>query len=239
MPNKYELLTVYPEKTDANSFNTLRDYVNGSSKNNSNNKKSDSNIQSKITAVTAIIVEALIENRGTKTKTKTKRKRKRKPNRIIIHVGTNDLKGNSNSDEVAKSIIDTNEVLVSRIVPRRDNLNGNRHLCLQSHLSYISNDNIRPSYHCNYGGIHKNNTGRKVLAENVKTLSQIMRFLKVSNKMSAEKLSKDKNSVSFNNIDDGNDDADISFDELKKVGSKHPKSIFLRHLTPSEANLNQ
>ena len=44
------------------------------------------------------------------------------------------------------------------------------------------------------------------------------------NKFSSEKFSRCKNSVSHDNIDDGDDD-DNSFPELKKFRSKHPKNI--------------
>ena len=43
------------------------------------------------------------------------------------------------------------------------------------------------------------------------------------NKFSGEKLFRCKNSVSHNNIDDGDDDNN-SFPELKKFRSKHPKN---------------
>ena len=57
---------------------------------------------------------------------------KRDPDRVIIHVGTNDLRSIQNLVTIAKNIIDTaknsttnkNEILASNIVPRRDNLNG-------------------------------------------------------------------------------------------------------------------
>ena len=52
--------------------------------------------------------------------------------RVIIHVGTNDLRSSQDPVTIAKNIIDiaknsttnNNEISVSSIVPRRDNLNG-------------------------------------------------------------------------------------------------------------------
>ena len=57
---------------------------------------------------------------------------KRDPDRVIIHVGTNDLRSNQDPETIAKNIIDIakssktnkNEILLSSIVPRRDSLNG-------------------------------------------------------------------------------------------------------------------
>ena len=59
---------------------------------------------------------------------------KRDPDRVIIHVGTIDLRFSEDLKTIAKNIIDIaknsttgkNEILVSSIVPRRDNLNGKR-----------------------------------------------------------------------------------------------------------------
>ena len=57
---------------------------------------------------------------------------KRDPDRVIVHVGTKDLRSSQDPETIAKNIIDIaknctankNEILVSNIVPRRDNLNG-------------------------------------------------------------------------------------------------------------------
>ena len=57
---------------------------------------------------------------------------KRDRDRVTIHVRTNDLRSGQDPETVAKNIIDIaksstnnkNEILVSSIVPRRDNLNG-------------------------------------------------------------------------------------------------------------------
>ena len=57
---------------------------------------------------------------------------KRDPDRVIIHVGTYDSRSSQDPETIAKNIIDIaknstankNEILVSSIVPRRDNLNG-------------------------------------------------------------------------------------------------------------------
>ena len=50
---------------------------------------------------------------------------------IILHFGTNSLRGNKSEEEIATEIIDlaiemkttTNEVMISSIAPRNDNLN--------------------------------------------------------------------------------------------------------------------
>ena len=60
---------------------------------------------------------------------------KNNPDRFIIHVRTNNLRSNQDPETIArnivevacKSITDTNEVLISGIVPPHDNLNGKGH----------------------------------------------------------------------------------------------------------------
>ena len=55
-----------------------------------------------------------------------------KPDHIILHAGTNDLRAEKTSSQIAKSIIGSttslknngNSVIVSGIVPRFDNLNN-------------------------------------------------------------------------------------------------------------------
>ena len=57
---------------------------------------------------------------------------KRNPDRFIAHVRTNDLRSNQELEIIARNIvevacnskIDTNEVLISGRILRRDNLNG-------------------------------------------------------------------------------------------------------------------
>ena len=108
---------------------------------------------------------------------------KRDPDRIIIHVGTNDLRSNQDPVTIAKNIIDIvkssktnkNEILLSSIVPRRDSLNGKgrqvnnilQKLCIKNNFVYVNHDNIKPRRHCSYGGIHLNTAGSKILAGNI------------------------------------------------------------------------
>ena len=89
---------------------------------------------------------------------------KRDPDRVIIHLGRNDLKSSQDPETIAKDIIDIaknsttdkNEILVSSIVSRRDNLNGKgrqvnnnlQKLFLENNFAYVNHDNIRPQQHC-------------------------------------------------------------------------------------------
>ena len=109
---------------------------------------------------------------------------KRDPDRVIIHVGTNDLRSNQDPVTIAKNIIDiaksskhsVNLVsILSSIVPRRDSLNGKgrqvnnilqKQFCIENDLVYVNHDNIKPPRHFNYGGVHLNTAGSKILAEN-------------------------------------------------------------------------
>ena len=99
-----------------------------------------------------------------------------------MHEGTNDLRSSQDPVTIAKNIVDIvknsvtnkNEILVSSIVPRRDNLNGKgrqvnnilQKLCMENNFAYVNHSNIKPRQHCNYGGVHLNTAGSKILAEN-------------------------------------------------------------------------
>ena len=74
-----------------------------------------------------------------------------------------------------------NEILISSIVPRRDNLTGKdrqvnnilQKLFVENSFAYVNHDNIKPRQHCNYGGVYLNTAGSKILAENfILTLSR-------------------------------------------------------------------
>ena len=80
---------------------------------------------------------------------------KRDPDQVIIHVGTNDLRSRQDPKTIAKNITDIakssktnkNEILVSSIVPRWDNLNGkgyqvNCKNCVENNFAYMNHDNI-------------------------------------------------------------------------------------------------
>ena len=88
---------------------------------------------------------------------------KRDPDRVIIHVGTNDLRSNQDPVTIAKNIINIakssktnkNEILLSSIVSRWDSLNGNgrqvnnilQKLCIENNFVYVNHDNTKPRRH--------------------------------------------------------------------------------------------
>ena len=97
------------------------------------------------------------------------------PGRFIIPLRTNDLRSDHDRETIARNVIDVannyktdiNKILISSIVPRRDNLNGNvrqvniflNKFCMENDFAYVNHGNIKPRQHCNYGGIHLNNLG--------------------------------------------------------------------------------
>ena len=106
----------------------------------------------------------------------------KQPAQIIIYVGTNDLPGNKNSDEIANEIVgfansiktSENNVVVSSIVSRKDRFNNkakevNKNLkdkCEEHDLQLIKHNNINPFRHTNAKGLHLNNYGDKQLTRN-------------------------------------------------------------------------
>ena len=109
--------------------------------------------------------------------------RDKNPQQIILHVGTNDLKTERATSEIAKSIIDLsislkkneNMIAVSGIAPRLDELNNkaaevNNRLELMRKkrgLPYISHcETIDPNKHLNESNLHLNSYDIRVFAEN-------------------------------------------------------------------------
>lgn len=104
------------------------------------------------------------------------------PDLLIIHVGSNDLRSNKKEEAIAEEIIklaknsksNENEIIISSILPRNDNLNEKgqkvnvclNHLCNKNNISFINNDYIISSKHLNSSGLHLNYNGTAALARN-------------------------------------------------------------------------
>ena len=105
------------------------------------------------------------------------------PEHIILHVGTNDLNSEETASQISNSIIDlanslkneTNNIHVSLIVPRNDNLNNkvnevnNRliNMCEQRNIKIINHsDTIDRSRHLNESHLHLNRYGTVEFAKN-------------------------------------------------------------------------
>ena len=107
------------------------------------------------------------------------------PEHIILHVGTNDLNSEKTASQISNSIIDlanslkneTNNIHVSLIVPRNDNLNNkvnevnNRliNMCELRNIKIINHsDTIDRSRHLNESHLHLNRYGTVEFAKNFK-----------------------------------------------------------------------
>ena len=107
------------------------------------------------------------------------------PEHIILHVGTNDLNSEKTASQISNSTIDlanslkneTNNIHVSLIVPRNDNLNNkvnevnNRliNMCEQRNIKIINHsDTIDRSRHLNESHLHLNRYGTVEFAKNFK-----------------------------------------------------------------------
>ena len=103
------------------------------------------------------------------------------PDIAILHVGTNSLRGDTEL-KIAEDIVklattiktDTNDILVSSILPRRDQLKDKaekvndllRIKCSQSNVPYIRHNNIRSEMHLKPKGLHLNTKGSELLSDN-------------------------------------------------------------------------
>ena len=98
------------------------------------------------------------------------------PNHIILHVGTNELKSSKTASQISRSVIDlalslkseTNAVMISLIVPRKDNLNNKVqevnsrliHVCGERDIAFIDHtDTIDNERHLNESKVHLNKSG--------------------------------------------------------------------------------
>ena len=110
---------------------------------------------------------------------------RKKPDKLILHVGTNSLRGNETSTKCAeefislaktlKSSLPKTTVFVSGLTTRADNGNMEakvhdinsdlKRFCQQNHLNFIAHNNITPN-HLNRSGIHLIKMGTSLLARN-------------------------------------------------------------------------
>ena len=105
-----------------------------------------------------------------------------KPDLIIIHCGTNDLRSEKSSKIIAEDIVklaigvktEENEVMVSGIVQRNDNLNSKgmqvndflKLLSSERNIGFIDNSAIDTKKHLNSSNLHLNYSGTVALANN-------------------------------------------------------------------------
>ena len=103
------------------------------------------------------------------------------PDLVIIHAGSNDLKSEKTSEEIALKLLDlakdikteTNDVMISSITVRKDKLNDKckkvnyylKTLCSENSIGYIDN-NLITDKHLNGSGINLNYNGTALLASN-------------------------------------------------------------------------
>ena len=104
------------------------------------------------------------------------------PDLLILHSGSNALRSEKRPSEIADDIVnlaidmknEKNDVMVSGIVPRNDNMNIRgqkvnellKLICARKHLGYIDNSNIIPEKHLNGSGSNLNYRGTIELANN-------------------------------------------------------------------------
>jgi len=107
---------------------------------------------------------------------------KRKPELMILHVGTNDLRGEKLAKDISSDIIklamemkcDTNDVMISSLVSRGDKWNAKaievngilKQECEKLNITFIEHKNIDPNKHLNGSKLHLNWKGTVAIASN-------------------------------------------------------------------------
>ena len=122
-----------------------------------------------------------------------------------------------------------NTVLVSSVVPMKDHLRKKgkevniiwEKRCNEMNLAFISHDNIRTCYHCNYYGLHLNDKGATLFTESI-----LPALKKIAWQQSVKVNSSFKSFSDFDNIrPKGN-----AFTSTKSIKAKYPKNLFFGHL---------
>ena len=102
---------------------------------------------------------------------------------VILHVGTNDLRNQKVATEIAKEIVELvtdmettkNDIMISGIIPRRDNLNEKatevnkllQNTCGSYNFYFIDNTNVNKESDLNMGGLPLNYKGTYFLGVNL------------------------------------------------------------------------
>ena len=102
---------------------------------------------------------------------------------VVLHTGTNPLRGENTPKKIAEDIItlstelksDTNKIMISSIVPRRDQLREEAeevndflyNKAIELGFSFISHENISTDIHLKPKGLHLNQKGCILLADNL------------------------------------------------------------------------
>ena len=119
---------------------------------------------------------------------------------------------------------ENNIVLVSSIVPRKDNLDKKgkevnnilEKRCSEMNLTFVSDGNIRTRYHWNYDGLHLNEKGSTLLPTNIlSALNEVVAWPQSIKENSSSKSISDSNDIRAK----GN-----ASPSTKIIKLKHPKN---------------
>ena len=106
-----------------------------------------------------------------------------KPDRIILHVGTNDLCGNGSDNDISNAILDLameinnygSTPIISSIIARGDRWASKarkvnvllKQKCAERNICFLDHSNINSGAHLNGSKLHLNRTGTRLLARNI------------------------------------------------------------------------
>ena len=113
---------------------------------------------------------------------------------IVIHCGTNDLRRQEQSEEIAYEIANIassikskkNEVVVSGIIPRKDRFKAKAKetneillaICASRNIPFINHGNIDTRTHINRRGLHLTTSGSKIVRDNIVKFTKNLLFTK-------------------------------------------------------------
>ena len=113
---------------------------------------------------------------------------------------------------------------------------------MENNFAYVNHDNIKPRQHCNYGGVHLNTAGSKILAADFildlsrQTWLGIIRAndALIGNVSETESICEAPKYLPEDSLESKSDNHEnyenVSFPFLKKIRSKHPKILVFGQL---------
>ena len=114
------------------------------------------------------------------------------PEVIVLHCGTNDLRRTLTPEAIAREIVALgpfvktakNVIIISGIIAHKDRYKVKardtneclKKLCNSSNILFVGHSNIDVRAHINYGGLHLNYRGSKLVGKNILNVAKSLRL---------------------------------------------------------------
>ena len=177
--------------------------------------------------------------------------------KVILHIGTNDLRSKKEPLEVASNIISLSktcrengcDTIISEILPRGDKLNKKaqevnialHELCESENLWIIKYQNFKPRYHLNQSNLHPNCKGTNMIEANFKKFFNdlLVNIRNFSSRNFANNINKPGLHFENSNVDEYDIDSDKPGDEKDSGKDKCVCSFDILPATEMSGNAHE